>query len=85
MEKRKKKKIIIGAMLGFVVLSMGILLAIPFLVMNPMVNKHIDFKEEWTAQEFGIEAKHFFVKTDDGLNISAYEVAAEKPKAVIKA
>ncbi len=83
MEKRKKKKIIIGVMLGFVLLALGILLAIPFFVMNPMVNMHVDFKQVWTAKEFGIEARHFFVKTDDGLNISAYEVAAEKPRAVI--
>ena len=83
MEKRKKKKIIIGVLLGFVLLAIGTLLAIPFLVMNPMVNMHVDFKQVWTAKEFGIAANHFFVKTDDGLNISAYEVAAEKPKAIV--
>lgn len=83
MEKRKKKKNIIGVILGFGLLIFGILLTIPFLIINPMVNKHVDFNKVWTAKEFGIEAEHFFVKTDDGLNISAYEVAVEKPKAVI--
>jgi uncharacterized protein len=83
MEKSKKRKIIVGVILVLVLLSIGFFITIALQVMSPMVNMHIDFSEVWTAKEFGLEAKHFFVKTDDGLKISAYEVAVEKPKAII--
>lgn len=83
MNKKKKKKIIFGIILGFVLLITGFLVTIPVLVMNPMVNMHVDFDEVWTAEDFGIEAKQFFVTTDDKLKISAYEVPVENPKAII--
>jgi len=44
---------------------------------------HVDFDTVWTAEDFGIEAEHFFVTTDDNLKISAYEVSVENPKAII--
>ncbi|MDD4373389.1 MAG: alpha/beta hydrolase [Bacteroidales bacterium] len=83
MEKKKKRKIIISALLGFILLIVGFLIAIPMLVINPMVNRHVNFDEVWKAEDFGIEAEHFFVNTDDGLKISAYKVDVEKPKAII--
>jgi uncharacterized protein len=43
----------------------------------------VNFAKTWKAEDFGLEATHFFVKTDDGLRISAYEVMAEHPKAII--
>lgn len=51
--------------------------------MNSMLNRHVSFNKTWTAEEFGLEAEHFFVKTEDGFNISAYEVTVDTPKAVI--
>lgn len=48
-----------------------------------MVNMHVDFDKVWTVEDVGIEAKHFFVITDDELKISAYEVPVENPKAII--
>lgn len=83
MNKKKKRKILAGIVLGFFLLILGFLIAIPVLVMNPMDNMHVDFDEVWTAEEFGIEAEHFFVKTDDDLKISAYEVPVKNPKAII--
>ncbi len=83
MQSRKKKKIIIGIIVGFIILSIGFFISIPVLVMSPIVNMHVDFEKAWTAEEFGLESKHFFVETKDGYNISAWEVAAEDPKAVI--
>jgi len=83
MNSRKKKKIIFGVILGFVLLIIGSLVTIPALVMNSLVNMHINFDEVWTAEDFGIEAEHFFVTTDDKLRISAYEVSVENPKAII--
>ena len=69
-----RKKIIVGIILGIVLLIIGILITIPVLVMNSMVNMHVDFDKVWTVEDVGIEAKHFFVITDDELKISAYEV-----------
>lgn len=83
MNMRKKKKIIIGVILGFVLLILGSIITIPVLVMNSFVNMHVDFDTVWTAEDFGIEAEHFFVTTDDNLKISAYEVSVENPKAII--
>lgn len=83
MTTRKKKKIIIGVILGFVLLILGSLAAIPVLVMNSFVNMHVNFDTVWAAEDFGIEAEHFFVTTDDNLRISAYEVSVENPKAII--
>jgi pimeloyl-ACP methyl ester carboxylesterase len=51
--------------------------------MNPWLNMHVSFNEIWTAEDFGLNAEHFFVKTEDGLNISAYEVIVDSPKVVI--
>lgn len=83
MIKKKRKKIIFVTVLGFVLLLIGFLITIPVLVMNSMVNMHVNFDEVWTAEDFGIEAEHFFVTTDDELKISAYEVSVENPKAII--
>ena len=83
MNKKNKKKTVLGIILGIVLLVIGALVTIPVLVMNSLVNMHVEFEEVWTAEEFGIEAEHFFVTTEDGLRISAYEVPVENPKAVI--
>ncbi|MDD2289844.1 MAG: alpha/beta fold hydrolase [Bacteroidales bacterium] len=83
MNKKNKKKTVLGIILGVVLLIIGSLVTIPILVMNSIVNRHVDFEEVWTAEEFGLEAEHFFVTTEDGLRISAYEVSVENPRAVI--
>ncbi|MCL1933009.1 MAG: lysophospholipase [Candidatus Azobacteroides sp.] len=80
--KKRKKKILIGIIIGFLLLSIGALIAIPFVVMKSL-NTHVNFNETWKAEEFNLNAEHFFVKTEDGLNISAYEVTVDTPKAVI--
>ncbi|NLE00566.1 MAG: alpha/beta hydrolase [Fibrobacter sp.] len=83
MNTSKKKKIIFGVTIGLVLLIIGSLVAIPVVVMNSLANMHVDFNEVWTAEDFGIEAEHFFVTTDDNLKISAFEVSTENPKAII--
>jgi hypothetical protein len=83
MNTRKKKKFIYAVILGFVLLIIGALVTIPVLVMNSLVNMHVDFDEVWTAEDYGLEAEHFFVTTDDKLKISAFEVSVENPKAII--
>jgi uncharacterized protein len=58
-------------------------ITIPFVILNRMANRHVDFREVHKPEDFGIESQHFFVTTEDGLRISCYEVQAENPKAVI--
>lgn len=82
MEKRKKRKIILWLAVSITLLA-ALLTYIPFAVMKPMVNQHIDFDETWSAADYGLASKPFFVTTRDGLRIAAHEVAAKEPKAVI--
>jgi uncharacterized protein len=58
-------------------------IVLPFIVLNRMANRHVNFREIWNAGDFGMDAHHFFVETDDGLRISAYEVRVDDPVAVI--
>ena len=81
--KKRKKKWMIWIISGFVLLCIGVFITIPFVIINPMLNTHVNFQQTWTAEEFDLDAEHFFVKTDDGLNISAYQVVVDTPKVVI--
>ncbi|MDH6312549.1 dipeptidyl aminopeptidase/acylaminoacyl peptidase [Parabacteroides sp. PFB2-10] len=79
----KKKKIIVWSIAIFLLINIIIFSIIPFNIMGNMTGKHVDFKKTWTPEEFGLDAKHFFTTTEDGLNISTYEVAVDTPKVVI--
>ena len=81
--KKRKKKMVGGIIIGFVLLIIGAFITIPLVIMNPWLNIHVNFNKVWTAEEFDLDAEHFFVKTEDGLNISAYEVTVDTPKVVI--
>ncbi len=81
--KKKTKRIILWTVIIFLVVNLGVFTAIPFMVMNPMVDMHVDYEKTWDAKDYGIEAKHFFVETEDGMNISTYEIAVDTPKVVI--
>jgi len=80
---KKKKKIILGIATGLVAIIIAGLTILPFIVINPMVNRHCDFSHVWAAEDFGLTAYHFFAETEDGLKISSYEVPVDNPKAVI--
>lgn len=82
MEKKKKRKIILWVSV-FIVLLAALLAYIPFSVMGSMVDGHVDFDQVWSAADYGIVARPFSVTTRDGLLISAHEVTAADPKAVI--
>ncbi|MCU0235584.1 MAG: alpha/beta fold hydrolase [Acidobacteria bacterium] len=82
MEKSKKRKIIFWIIV-FAALPVAFLAYIPFAMMGPMVDRHVDYDEVWSAADFGITAEPFFVTTRDGLRIAAHEVTTSGPKAVI--
>jgi predicted acyl esterase len=83
MIQKKKRMTIFLITLSIFLLLAVFRIVLPFIVINKMVNMHVDFKEVYRAEDFGIEADHFFVTTDDGLKISAYDVKADNPAAVI--
>jgi hypothetical protein len=80
MEKSRKKKVILWAAVIISVSLIALFTYIPFAVMNPMVDRHVDFDEVWSATDFGIIAKPFFVTSEDGLRIAAHEVGTDDPK-----
>ncbi|MBU5437329.1 alpha/beta hydrolase [Tissierella sp. MSJ-40] len=81
--KSKIKKIIAWLLISLFILSIIAFSLLPPIMINKMVNMHVDFKETYAAEEFGISSEHLTLKTEDGLNIAAYEVYKETPKAVI--
>lgn len=68
--------IVVGVVLGF-------LIALPPLIMGPMINEHVSFSKIYDASEFGLEATKLTLQTSDGYAISAFEVDVEDPKAVL--
>jgi uncharacterized protein len=83
MIKKKTRMTIFLISISIALLLTVFRIVIPFIIIDKMANMHVDFKEIYIAEDFGIEADHFFVTTDDGLKISAYEVKADNPKAIV--
>jgi hypothetical protein len=83
MEKKRKKKVILWSAAIIISSLIALFTYIPFAAMSPMVDRHVDFDQVWSAAEFGITAKPFFVTSEDGLRIAAHEVGTDDPKAVI--
>ena len=84
--KRKKsriKKVFVITVLFLFVLSVCILAAMPSLVLNDMVNLHVNFKKTYSAEQYGISSNKLSLTTSDGVKIAAYEVTAPSPKAVV--
>lgn len=86
-EKAKKrikvKKIISVALIVCFVLSFIVFSLVPPIMMHSMVNMHVDFQKTYSSEEFGISSEKLNLKTVDSLNIAAYEVYEEDPKAVV--
>lgn len=77
------RKIVISVVillsLGFV----GFLAILPSLVMGPIINEHISFSTLYEPSDFDLDATELTLKTSDGYDISAFEVEALDPKAVL--
>lgn len=83
-QKRKRLKKILKIIISFLfVLIIGVFSAAPPLVLNNMVNKHVNFKKTYDAEEYGISSNKLKLITSDGLKIVAYEVTAHSPKAIV--
>ena len=74
---------IVAAVLAVIVLvAVVILAAIPPLVTRSMTHMHVAFDRVWSAEEFGLTAERIVLRTADGLDVVAYGVHADAPKAV---
>ena len=80
---QRKRRWLIGIPVGIIFLTVAIFAIIPPLVMNDMVNMHVTFPETWTGEEYDLASERLVLTTQDGLDIVAYEVYAENPKAVV--
>ena len=57
--------------------------ALPPIIMKDMINMHVNFKNVYEPEAAGIAAEKLTLKTEDGLNIIAYEAYEENPKGVV--
>lgn len=80
---KKVKKILLIIFAILLILTIAIFSAIPPLIMNGMVNMHVNFSETYTAKQFGIISNNLKLSASDGLKIAAYEVSTPSPKAVV--
>ena len=81
--KTKKRNMLLWLFAGLLLLGVGVLAAIPPLVMGDMINLHVDFTTVYQAEDFGLKSTELTLQTVDGYGISAFEVEASEPKAVI--
>lgn len=81
--KRKLKKVLISTVIVVIILFIVTLAVMPHFIMKDTVNGHIDFNKTWTAEEFKLDSKKLMLTTEDELDIAAYEVYQECPKAVV--
>ncbi|WP_078552160.1 alpha/beta hydrolase [Bacillus alkalicellulosilyticus] len=82
--KRKKyvKKIIkVTAVLTLFLVI--VLTAIPPLIMGGMINQSVQFSQVYQASDYDLDAQELHLTTEDGYQISAFEVEVERPKAII--
>lgn len=78
----KKKKYIIITLVSIVSIVIGLFAAMAPLIMDDMVNKHMDV-EIFNSSDYGVDSiPHSFI-TEDELNIVAWEVEVENPKGIV--
>lgn len=81
-EKKSRKKMIVIIVVALIVVVIGIFAAIPVKMLNDMVNMHMDV-EVYSAGQYGLTPKELTLTTEDNLNIAAWEVEQEDPRAMI--
>jgi len=82
-KRRRIKKIVTILLSVILVLVIIVLMVLPPIIMNDMVNLHVNFKETFKASDYDLVAKELELTTSDNIQISANEVYTEKPKAVV--
>ena len=89
METKQKKRglkprHIVALVVGIVLAAaLAMLIYLPYMMLDGMVERHVDFRELYAPEDFGVEATELQFVTSDGLNIAAWEVETENPRAVM--
>lgn len=83
--KKKKlvKKIFKYTTIVFLLLIFIGFSILPNMIYGDSLNKHVNFKETYNPSDYGLKSEKLVLKTEDNLNLAAYEVKSEKPKAVV--
>ncbi len=82
-KSNKLKRVTLTVLLVLVLISLTIMTAVPPLIMKDFINMHVDYKETYKPEEYGLTAEKIRLETEDGLNVVAYDVYVDKPKAVV--
>lgn len=80
--KKKIIKITLIIVIILAILFVGALTATPFMIMNGMVDEHIDY-DEINPEDYGVTSKKIMLESDDGYDIASYFVETDAPKATI--
>lgn len=83
MKKQKpKRKIAVIVVISLLVFFIVLFAAIPPLIMGNIVNSHVEV-ETHSPADFGLEPESVILETEDNLNIAAWEVEFENPRAIV--
>ncbi len=78
----KLKRVVVVSLIVFLVVCLIILVAIPIIMMNQVVNRRM-MRDVYDPSHFGIEAKNITLQTEDGLNLASWLVETDSPKATV--
>lgn len=81
--KRLAKKIIIGTAIVLVVLFIGMLAAIPYMVMPSFLGQRFEQKQYDSMADFSLPSEAITLKTDDALSLAAWRTRAKDAKGTV--
>ncbi len=73
----------LGSAIAVLVIATAVMAAIPPAIISGMVDERVEFDRVWIGEECELSPERLALTTSDGLEVIAYEVRAEDPKAVI--
>ncbi|NLJ80783.1 MAG: hypothetical protein GX335_07155 [Firmicutes bacterium] len=77
-------KLVLGGFFLFALLGSFFLIAfLPAMITNSLISGPVEFARTYSPHDFGLEPKELRLKTEDGLELAAWEVRAVQPKAVL--
>ncbi|MGF7059493.1 alpha/beta hydrolase [Brassicibacter mesophilus] len=82
-KKGKIRKIVSIVIVSFLVVSIISLMIIPHIIMKDNINHHVNFSKVYEPEGLGLTSDKLSLKTSDNMNIAAYEVYKDHPKAVV--
>lgn len=82
-KNKKFKKVLLISIAVILTITIAVFAMIPLLIMNNMVNMHVNHSEIYTPEKYGLTANKLTLTTSDGLKIAASEVETPSPKAIV--